>query len=323
MRTSISIIVIFCLIIYGFGIGSVCQAVVSHKSMKNFVTDPENGLIYSDYLVRMDNITKIIFLRYSQSNMVVIGKDGWLYVDADDSMADYRGLVPYSGSHLSYILNIVKSERDYLRARGIPLLLVVAPNKESVYPEYLPDSIKKLGTETRLDQIEAYFKSNSDIQILDLRQVLIEAKNDKQVYRKTDSHWNSYGAYLAYCEIMKAIGLKPHPLKDYDEMVDTHTIGDLGQLLKMSDIYSEPVVHYRLKDGVISDKLPCAVIFHDSFYMATDLKPLMAPHFERIVDVRFGQLSLLSSQLIEQEKPDVVIYIMVERVVGQYFIPWQ
>jgi hypothetical protein len=247
--------------------------------------------------------------------MVIIGKEGWLYVDTDESMLDYRGLVPYSESQLGYISGIVKSEIEYLKSKGIPLLLIVAPNKESIYPEFMPDNIKK-GNQTRLDQLVKV------IDLVDLRQALINAK-DKQVYRKTDTHWNNYGAYLVYSEIVFRLGIKPNSLSDYDEVFDEKPTSDLANLLKMPDIYKESVYHYKLKDGIQSDKIPSVLIFHDSFYEGTDLKPLLSAHFDKIKEVRFGQLTLFSSKLIEEVKPDVVIYIMVERCAGRYFMPWQ
>ncbi|MCX6007004.1 MAG: DHHW family protein [Chloroflexi bacterium] len=322
MKTTLSIIIIFGILFSIFCIGSIGQAISNQEPFADFVTNPKTGLVFFDYLVRLDNLIKITALRSTEINKVVIGKGGALYIDVDEGMADYRGLVPYTDNQLSYILDIVKSERDYLKSKDIQLLLVVAPNKESIYPEYLPDNIVKIQPVTRLDQIEQYFKANSDIQILDLRPTLISAKKSQQVYYKSDSHWNSYGAFLAYCKIMEALGLTPHSLSDYNFIEDENSGGDLGRMLKMGDVYTEPMGHRELKEGVISEKLPSAVIFHDSFYRVTDLKTMMAPHFDRIKAVSFGQLTLFSSQLIEQEQPNVVIYIMAERVAGRYFMPW-
>ncbi len=324
MKTNRSIIIIFSLLVYIFCIGSICQAIIGQDKLESFVSNPKSGLIFSNYLVRLDNIIKILALRYSDDHrqVIIVGKEGNLYITSNDSMADYRGLVPYSDSELSYILGLVTSERDYLKSKGIGLLLVVAPNKQSIYPEFLPDNIKKIHPTTRLDQIMQYFKDNSDIRIMDLRQTLIDAKKSRQVYYKSDHHWNSYGAFLAYCKIMEALGLTPHQLSDYDYVQDSNSYSALGKLLQMEDIYSEPMGHLVLKEGVPSEKLSSAVIIHDSFYGSTDLKTFLAPHFDRIKDVSYGQLTLFSSQLIEQEKPDVVIYIMAEMVVGRYFMPW-
>jgi alginate O-acetyltransferase complex protein AlgJ len=295
------IVIIFSLIALLFCYVSIGQAAIAED--KDFFTDQKSGLIFNDYLIRLDNIARIVVMNSSTSNIVVIGKDNWLFTDVNESMADYRGLNRLSDSQLSYVLEIAKSERDYLKAKGIPLILVVAPNKENIYPEYLPDNIKK-GGESQLDQVLTYFKENSDI--------------------KHDSHWNSYGSYIAYREIIGATGLTAHTLEDYNEVVqDGDITGDLSRLLKMEDMYpeSEVIMRYELKD-VPSETLPSALIFHDSFYTSTNLQALMKPHFEKITEVRYGQLTLFSSELVERVKPSVVIYIMVERVLPRYFMPW-
>ena len=319
------IIIIFSTIALLFWYISIGQAAISDND--KFLQDEKSGLIFNDYLIRLDNIARIVIMNSSTSNIVVIGKDNWLFTDVNESMADYRGLTHLSESQLSYVLEIVKGERDYLKSKGIPLILVVAPNKESIYPEYMPDNIKKIGHDTQLDQVLRYFKENSDINIIDLRPILIAAKSERQVYRKNDSHWNSYGAFMAYREIIGATGLTAHDLGDYNEVVSTNedgdNSGDLSRALKMEDMYPETEVikRYELKD-VVSDKLPSALIFHDSFYSSTNLQALLAPHFDKVTEVRYGQISLFSSALIEKEKPSVVIYIMVERVLPRYFSPW-
>jgi len=317
------IVILFSLIALLFCYVSIGQAAIAED--KDFFTDQKSGLIFNDYLIRLDNIARIIVMNSSTSNIVVIGKDNWLFTDVNESMADYRGLTHLSESQLAYTLEIVKSERDYLK---VPLILVVAPNKESIYPEYMPEGIKKINNDTQLDQVLAYFKENSDIKIIDLRPVLIKAKSERQVYRKNDSHWNSYGAYIAYREIIGATGLTAHDLSDYKEVVSTNAYGnqtgDLSRALKLEDMYpeSEVINWYELKD-VPSDKLPSALIFHDSFYTSTNLQSLMASHFEKVMEVRYGQLTLFSSKLVEDAKPSVVIYIMVERVLPRYFMPWR
>jgi alginate O-acetyltransferase complex protein AlgJ len=317
------IVILFSLIALLFCYVSIGQAAIAED--KDFFTDQKSGLIFNDYLIRLDNIARIVVMNSSTSNIVVIGKDNWLFTDVNESMADYRGLTHLSESQLAYTLEIVKSERDYLESKGIPLILVVAPNKESIYPEYMPEGIKKINNDTQLDQVLTYFKENSDIQIIDLRPVLIKAKSERQVYRKNDSHWNSYGSYLAYREIIGATGLTAHLLSDYNEVVQGGDItGDLSRALKLEDMYpeSEVIMRYELKD-VPSETLPSALIFHDSFYTSTNLQELMKPHFDKITEVRYGQLTLFSSELVERVKPSIVIYIMVERVLPRYFMPWR
>ena len=76
----------------------------------------------------------------------VAGRDGWLF---------YRPSVRYmterptaEGSPRGAVMDplpAIQSFRDQLRARGIALLVVVAPDKESIYPEKLSARARGLG----------------------------------------------------------------------------------------------------------------------------------------------------------------------------------
>ena len=50
-----------------------------------------------------------------------------------------------------------------------------------------------------------YMKAHSTVELLDLRDALTRAKARHPVYYSTDSHWNDYGAYTGYVEIMRRI----------------------------------------------------------------------------------------------------------------------
>src|SRR5262249_4866611 len=51
---------------------------------------------------------------------------------------------------------------------------------------------------TRLDLFYTAMKAYPDVKVLDLRPLLLEAKQRERVYFKTDSHWNYLGAEVGY-----------------------------------------------------------------------------------------------------------------------------
>ncbi|MFN8387050.1 MAG: hypothetical protein U0X92_11595 [Anaerolineales bacterium] len=56
-----------------------------------------------------------------------------------------------------------------------------------------------------MDQVIAYLRANGKQQVIDLRPALLTAKSERQVYYATDTHWNDYGAYIAYSAIMNEL----------------------------------------------------------------------------------------------------------------------
>ena len=68
-----------------------------------------------------------------------------------------------------------------------------------------------------VDQFYNYMRAHSTVRVLDIRSALLAAKKTRPAYLKTDEHWNNYGGFVAYQEIMRALagfrlGLKPLPL---------------------------------------------------------------------------------------------------------------
>ena len=88
--------------------------------------------------------------------------------------------------------------------RNIRFLVVLIPNKETVYQEYMPDYIKR-GARTRLDQIDQLVKRNPHLPVLNLTRVLMNKKRSAQIYYKGGTHWNQYGAYWGIKAIMRRL----------------------------------------------------------------------------------------------------------------------
>jgi hypothetical protein len=130
----------------------------------------------------------------------------------------------------------------WIRAQRCAFAGVVVPDKQAFYPEYVPGWVRRAPGLSPLDQLLAAQKTKPGEAILDLRPALLAGKAERPVYWRGDTHWNSYGAYLAYAEIMAALraqappawqqqpGLQTHPLNDYELRPVSYT-GDLDRLL--------------------------------------------------------------------------------------------
>ncbi|MBF0488275.1 MAG: hypothetical protein HQK98_08965 [Nitrospirae bacterium] len=299
----------------------------------------EDNFGFRDMLIRWNNRFKVTFLKNSPvPDQVIFGRDGWLYMTALKTLEDYRGNAPFTQDELLKIRRVLLARQRWLHERGINYYLLIPPNKETIYPEYLPDYINKVGNMTRIDQVIGLM-DNSTFNIIDIRDALINAKHKGRLYFKTDTHWNSYGAFWGYQEIINTLR------KNYPQLVPmdisgfkvSHSVkggGDLYRLLSVSDLYTDdkvdfkPLSLYKNRDALPGDYintyrnpenplivkevndsgLPKAIVFRDSFFM----HPLsfFAEHFRRSVYVWTREFD---TDIIEKEKPDIVITEIVER----------
>ncbi len=94
---------------------------------------------------------------------------------------------------------------------GIPVYFMLAPTSQELYSYLLPDCTPT-GNQSELN---AYCRENLECGFIDIFPVM-KSHADEYIYYRTDHHWTSYGAYLAYAEAAKSLGYQPLPLSAFD-----------------------------------------------------------------------------------------------------------
>ncbi len=123
---------------------------------------------------------------------VLRGDNGWLYLRGELERACVP-LVPYKLA-IARWLSLVET----IRASGRDVVLIVAPDKASVYPEHLPedydfDDCAPEGKELFWTNME---RAARDSALVPLRADLVRRKADfgDDLYARQDSHWTSLGS---------------------------------------------------------------------------------------------------------------------------------
>lgn len=275
-----------------------------------------------------------------RSNVYVFeGKNGFSFLDPirpkhSNSNLTYKTIF-FTTEELRTVKNELEKENLWFETRSIPYLLVIAPDKEALYPEYFP--YPTILSNLRLYQLESYLAQNSTVRLFDLRKALADAKREGiYLYYKGDYHWNQYGALLGYIEIMRKLK-ETHPGAYVPEPSDfeiaplkgeTLPAIDLSLFASLDDASQEKFKIVPRKDFAGKDKrLKKVFLYGDSFGKnisgdsVTGLVSYLPFSFE---DVHFeayitdeerskGALSPLEYNLIEKEKPDLVIRETIQR----------
>lgn len=269
----------------------------------------------------------------------LVGKDGWLLLANDFSLEDYQNTVPFTQEELYQIQQRIDGTTRFLKEQGITFLVVVPPNKNTIYPEMMPAQIEVIGEQSRLDQLLAYQRAHGEAQLLDLRPALLEARKEHLVYYRTDTHWNYYGAHAAYVKIMERLqkelpsfpDLGPHALDEFRFVSHENNLGDIGRrwvqgaapepFFALDPVFDRQIYKFETyQDRILyshqynhmQGRHPNAVIFHDSFM--DWLAPFLSDHFSRAVYARMlDQDEGIDELLIGSEKPDIVIFECNER----------
>ncbi len=140
-----------------------------------------------------------IFNKSLEHNSVIIGKDDFLFLGNKYAQVLHKtqGIYKYKEKDIDNWTKKLKNIQTWYEERGIKFVIVIAPNKHTIYKEKLPHWMKYDG-KTITDAI-LEFSNKKNINILDLRDFLISKKsNNRLLYYKYGTHWNYYGASLGY-----------------------------------------------------------------------------------------------------------------------------
>jgi alginate O-acetyltransferase complex protein AlgJ len=194
------------------------------------------------------------------ASQVAPGRDGWLFLQGvfDRACAPFVPF-PTATQHWEELLRVIRSS-------GRRVELIVAPDKSTIYPEYVSSSTSNLacsvpGTAALWRQIES--PSATRAGIIGLRRPLLAAKHatSDPLYYRTDSHWNSVGALslvqAALLPLSRTVRMLP------GEVIDTgpvHFGGDLLSLLGESGSEIAPTRSIRRAPGAPVLGTPTALI---------------------------------------------------------------
>ena len=273
---------------------------------------------------------------------VIIGQDDWLYLgNAKGRIFDeHSGLYLFSKKALNRIKKNIVKNKNWAETKGMKYYLFIAPDKYTVYPEFLPASFSKKLIDRNLDNLIDFLKP--EINIIDVRKELQNAKKKEKLYAKADSHWNDYGAFIAYqilinhlkkdfpiieeartesnFEIIKSISnhkstadmINAHRFITDEEIIfrsKTEKLEKVDRRLPIPDNYNLSKNGYEIRYKTVDGNKIKILVFRDSF--SNRLMKFLSLHFEESIYI--SNFHKFSKKIIEIEQPDIILHQIVER----------
>lgn len=204
-------------------------------------------LAFKNPIVAFGKLADIRVFGEVSSDSVLMGKENWMFYRVtgvnEDNIADYQGTNHYSEEQMKELVRLLDEAEQKLGSRGIRLILYIVPNKEQVYGEYMPSTIKVIHEKSRADLLYEYLKEHSGADVCYPLAEFEQAKRDwNQIYRKYDTHWNDLGAFMAAQMIIKTIDREAFVPEAYNtyEIEDRGTFsGDLANMLNLQNYYND------------------------------------------------------------------------------------
>lgn len=210
---------------------------LSLEALESFADDYEayynDNLPGREAIISANSILDVELLGGTVSDRVVMGYDEWLYLK--ESVEWYKGTALYTEAQLIEIKNRLMKIDAVMKEKGGEFVLFIAPNKETIYPENLPEAIQR-GETNKTEQLIEYL-SDTDIQIVFPKDILSEHKDWKQLYAKWDTHWNNLGGYMAAYSLVQELDASIPAIEELDIYEKEFEGQDLARQLNLEGYF--------------------------------------------------------------------------------------
>lgn len=296
---------------------------------------------------------------------VILGKHGWFFLGDDHAQSisiKRNGVTPSTTPLVQQIVANEVAWEAWLKHHGVKQYRVlIGPDKDSIYPEYLPSWAAHAP-----NQVSREFIHLAPAQLyVDTFTPMLAAKNAsaQPLYFKTDTHWNSLGAWVAFQALEQNLNRVepdlrwPSPELGEVKNVSVRPGGDLSRFQRIQGSTNDTQValrfasspqltvdQYDYQTGKLlssgpnpeleAPQKPLLVVskgalndrkvlwLRDSFGIS--LSPFMAATFSQSLQIHYDQVDPNQvAELIATFKPDYVIFSAVERVtrMGLFLAP--
>jgi hypothetical protein len=176
------------------------QGKLNEGLKENFTVWISDNIGFRSRFVKLYSLIKIRIFRISTNQLVHFGKDDWYFYTGDRNLEIGLGAYQLSEETLQKSAEVQQTISDYYKTKGITYVLMENPSKASVYTEYTGKKNAHTG-DTVVDIMEKYLKEHTTVSVVNTKHALLTEKTkspSRLLYLKTDTHWNSLGAYIGY-----------------------------------------------------------------------------------------------------------------------------
>ena len=280
-------------------------------------------------------------LNESTTTQVLVGKNEgskestWLFYQENhdgNPIKEVQGVYDFTAEEVFQIEDAIDKNMEELAKRNIEVYYTFIPNKATLYKEKLPDNITIFDQDTRVDRLIKYLEDKNTKNIINLKNYLLEAKKNGQVYHKQDTHWNEFGAFVGYKVISQTIAKDSEINYNFEVQFPEEKVSDLD-LIQMSGIKDilkdvEPKVIYQedveFTGMVLQTENEIAItecetapvdktimIVGDSFRKA--MIPYFAKNFKKVI---FLHRCDYGPYMLDAYAPDIIVCQFLERYVN-------
>lgn len=281
-------------------------------------------LPYRNQFVRGMNVLKYQLFR-ENIGLVINGREGWFFYAGSNAINCYKRNSFFEEEYMQGIVENLKALKEETNQSGIQLELLILPNKEEIYDEYMPTYYMKPDGPNRTDILVDYIRQNCDLPVIYPKNEMRMEKDAYQLYFKYDTHYNCLGALIAYEQLIDSLGKERSYLSDFEvrkeEMKGRLSgKGDLENMMGFSGRFNYDYEYFVSEYPLLTDWEATEYTNDDSVYKESvllvgdsfriSLLPYFSKDFRRVKTVDF---LACTQEILDECQPDIIILELLER----------
>ena len=224
------------------------------KGLKKFFINKNQYI--DDRLIGKEELVPVIneilldpekFSRFDLSKGL-IGQNEWIFLGNDYSHVidkHWQENYPLDSYEFQSVINEINLLKNTAEASGGRFVLFLAPDKHNIYCEELPQWLgptcqnSEIYTRKLINKIQEQLSVDIVYPVSELK----SQASSRQLFYKSDTHWNSLGARIAFVSLLKDLErlelIEPFheiPLMELSR-IKNNSIGDLGHILGLPADY--------------------------------------------------------------------------------------
>lgn len=309
------------------------------SAARDFLDSEWNRVVYrQEKLSRLNTYYSYYTTGTLDNREVILGKDNWLFYSTTQDGApldDYQGLTTLTQEEWDKILEGVERVQHNMEVWGAEFVLILPPNKEQVYWEYMPMWYRRQPV-SLVDNLTQALQEKG-LNVVNPKAALMEAAQTQQVYYKYDTHWNQLGAYIGTRLALEKLGIPVEPLET--QTIESQPLTpirhycageDLAQIVSMDWPYQDDLEYtvdgtvqpdwgamsvtqenngtYSVYENPEAPNQASVLLVGDSF--RASMVPLLTREFSTVYVIKLANCTMNTIWNLE---PDYVIWECVER----------
>ncbi|MGN0161853.1 MAG: DHHW family protein [Lachnospiraceae bacterium] len=273
-------------------------------------------------------------------------RDRWIYVKTRTEMAfgkkDVNGVYLSKDNYLIEMHNDVDEVKAYANADRMTdflskqkevlgedhVMMLIAPTAVNILKDKLPMFAQTFDQDAYLDYLDQSVKSKDAGEFVDIRETFLQHGNMDQeyVYYRTDHHWTTYGAYLAYQDWAKTAGVEAYDIQDFDvELVSTDFLGTVYSKLNYAK-QEDQIEIFRFKKEAPMGPVHYAVDINmgqktmDSFYKMEHLET--KDQYSVFLDGNNSVVCIDTTGVTEHREEEETTLLLIKDSYAHCFVPF-